>query len=103
MPLEVVLSARAAQDLVEIDSLFAGYGLTATENFLAGIRTRCARFAEFPQAGRLRPEIGAGLRSFAVPGRATVLYRANAQTLRIVRAFYAGRNVQAMKAKDIDA
>lgn len=103
MPLEVVFSARAEQDLIEIDRLFAGYSLTATENLLAEIKSRCARLAEFPQAGRSRPQIGTGLRSFAVPARATVLYRANAQTLRVMRVLYRGRNVQTMKAKDISA
>lgn len=92
MPLEIVFGPEAERDLDGIDDHLAAYSSTAAERLTEEIEARCARIAEFPQAGRARPEIGVEVRSFAVSGKATVLYQYNALTLTVLRVYLAGRD-----------
>lgn len=102
MPLEIVFGPEAERDLDGIDDHLAAYSSTAAERLTEEIEARCMRLAEFPQAGRARPEIGVEVRSFAVSGKATVLYQHDALTLTVLRVYYGGREIRLAAAEDTD-
>ena len=73
------LTARARADIDGIAAWIAAGGNRARAiSFTGDLEARCARLADFPEAARLRPEYGPGIR--AVPfGRFLILYRWRAE------------------------
>src|ERR671919_276395 len=87
------LSALAEQDLEEIWSYVAEDASHATaDRLIDGIIDRFELLAEQPRMGRLRPEFGEGVRSFAVE-RYVIYYRHQGDVL-IARILH-GRRDQA--------
>jgi len=87
------LSALAEQDLDEIWSFAAAAASPETaDRLIDAIVERFELFAELPRMGRLRPEFGAGIRSFTVENH-VIYYRHDADIL-IARILH-GRRDQA--------
>lgn len=89
------LSRLAEQDLFEIALYIANRdGVDATRRFFDEIDARFARLAENSQMGRLRPEIGPGLRSFPL-GDYLIFYRSAADGVIIERFLHGARDIAA--------
>ena len=87
------LSALAEQDLEEIWSYVAEDASPATaDQLIDAIIDRFELLAEQPRMGRLRPEFGPGVRSFAVENQ-VIYYRYDGEVL-IARVLH-GRRDQA--------
>jgi toxin ParE1/3/4 len=87
------LSALAEQDLEEIWSYVAEDASPATaDRLIDAIIDRFELLAEQPRMGRLRPEFGPGVRSFAVENH-VIYYRYDGEVL-IARVLH-GRRDQA--------
>lgn len=87
------LSALAEQDLEEIGSYVAEDASPATADRLIDVLIdRFELLAEQPRMGRLRPEFGAGVRSFSVENH--VIYYRHDRDVLIARVLH-GRRDQA--------
>jgi toxin ParE1/3/4 len=87
------LSALAEQDLEDI-WLYVGEDASPTtaDRLIDAIVERCELLAEQPAIGRLRPEFGAGVRSFVVESH--VIYYRHDRDILITRILH-GRRDQA--------
>ncbi len=95
MPLEVELSPAAKADLLDIWHYIAADNEPAADKLLRRIAHILEMLAHQPHAGRSRPELNVPeLRSFAV-GNYTVFYRAEAETVLIVRVLQGHRDIEA--------
>ena len=92
------LSALAEQDLDEIWSYVAeDANPTTADRLMDGIIDRFELLAEQPRMGRLRPEFGAGVRSFTVENH--VIYYRHEGDVLIARVLH-GRRDQAAAWSD---
>ncbi len=95
MPLEVRQSPAARADLLDIWHYIAADNEPAADKLLRRIAHILEMLAHQPHAGRSRPELNVPeLRSFAV-GNYTVFYRAEAETVLIVRVLQGHRDIEA--------
>jgi toxin ParE1/3/4 len=85
-------SARAETDLDEIWLFIATDNISAADRLLDRINNTFLMLADNPQAGRERPELGRGMRSFPV-GNYIVFYEVMPKSTRIVRVLHAARDV----------
>ncbi len=82
--LEVWHLPRAEEDLIQIWRYIADDNEAAADRFLDRIAEVARKLAAHPEAGRLRPELSAGLRSFVIANH-VLFYKANSTRLTIVR------------------
>ena len=90
---EVVFRLGAEADL---DAIYEHISKDSPERairYIRRIRARCADLAEFPEAGRARPDFGPGFRTVAFERRVLIIY-AVAERIEIVRVLYGGRDVE---------
>jgi toxin ParE1/3/4 len=85
-------SPRARADLLMLWRFIAEDSETAADGVIDHIEQALHMLADHPHAGRQRPEIGAGLRSFAV-GRYVLFYRIAGQNLVLTRVMGAGQDM----------
>jgi toxin ParE1/3/4 len=90
--LEIRRSPAARDDAVAIWLFIAEDNVGAAEAMLDRIDAVLRMLAEQPRAGRLRPELHPGLRSFPV-GSYTVFYEADDEALTVVRILSAYRDL----------
>lgn len=86
------LSEQADVDIDEIEAYIAADNVDAALAFDARLTKVFEMLAEHDQAGRARPELSAGLRSFP-EGNYLVFYRVWAQQVTIVRVLHAARDL----------
>ncbi|MCS3729201.1 type II toxin-antitoxin system RelE/ParE family toxin [Bradyrhizobium betae] len=79
-------------DLEEIWLFIASDNIGAADRLLDRIGNTFQMIAENPQAGRHRPELGMGIRSFAV-GHYVVFYEAFPNGVEIVRVLHGARDI----------
>lgn len=84
MPLELVRSSAAQSDLLEIWDYIAADSPGAADRMIDRFAATVAMLQEHPLAGRARPELADGLRSFAC-GNYVLFYRSTATALILVR------------------
>ena len=84
MSARLELSRPARTDLLEIWCYVAEEDPRAADRLLDRIHKRCEALARMPGLGRLRPELGAGLRSLPV-GRYLIFYRVTPRGVEVVR------------------
>ena len=90
------LSDPAFQDLQEIEAYIASDSPAAAEKVINSIEATCDLLAREPQAGRERPELEAGLRSF-VSGQYVIFYIRTTDTLvSVVRILHSRRDIDAL-------
>jgi toxin ParE1/3/4 len=64
----------------------------AADNFLNALDETCELLAQHPLLGRLRPELGEGLRSFPV-GNYLIFYLPGKEGIDVARVIYGGRDL----------
>ncbi len=77
-------SSLARQDLLDIWSYIAAKNLAAADRVFDRIENTCRALKDFPQLGRIRPEVGDGARSIGVD-RWLVFYRVLDGGVQVVR------------------
>jgi toxin ParE1/3/4 len=70
-------------------------GPTRAGDYIARIEAACMTLATFPERGTKRDDLGPGIRTMGFERRATIAFRVEKNTVRIVRIFYAGRDYEA--------
>ena len=77
-------------------------GAERARHLVASIRERADIFAGAPRAGRLRPEVGDGIRSF-VSGSYVVFYTPDRNGITVARVIHGSREVdKAWRERDIN-
>ena len=85
-------SSQAEADLDEIWLFIATDNLSAADRLLDRISNAFVMLADNPLAGRERPELGRGIRSFPV-GNYVVFYEGTANSVSIVRVLHGARDI----------
>jgi toxin ParE1/3/4 len=89
----VRFSKRANLDIEEILDYLVELNPAAADRFLDALDKTCKLLAEHSLLGRARPEIGEGIRSFAV-GSYLVFYTPASDGIAVFRVLYGGRDLQ---------
>jgi toxin ParE1/3/4 len=63
-------------------------------DYIARIEAACMALATFPQRGTKRDDLAPGIRIIGFERRATIAFRVEDDTVRIVRIFYGGRDYE---------
>ncbi|WP_439546666.1 type II toxin-antitoxin system RelE/ParE family toxin [Sandarakinorhabdus sp.] len=88
----VALSGLAQADLQRIgDWIAENAGVVTALAYLDRIEAACANLADFPHRGTPRPDLGPGVRTVSFEGRATIVYRVEADSVLVLGIFHAGR------------
>jgi plasmid stabilization system protein ParE len=69
----------------------ANAGIDVALAYLDRIETACASLKDFPLRGTPRDDLGPGLRTISLEGRATIAYRVESDMVLILGVFHAGR------------
>jgi len=69
-------------------------GAVRAGDYVARIEAACVALATFPQRGTKRDDLAPGIRTIGFERRATIAFRIESDTVRIVRIFYAGRDYE---------
>ena len=85
-------SRRAEADLDEITAYIARDNPARAVSFVGELREHCRRLVAFPEARRLRPELGEGVR-LSVFGNYVVLYVVHPDLLEIRRVVHGARDL----------
>jgi toxin ParE1/3/4 len=85
-------SRRAEADLKEIAAYIARDNPARAGTFVRQLREHCRRLVAFPEARRLRPELGEGVR-ISVFGNYVVLYVVQEDILEIRRVVHGARDL----------
>ena len=88
----LVLERAAVEDLGAIADFIARDNPSRAYSFIDEIKDACRAWAENPLAGRARPEISQGLRSFP-HGNYVVFYRPLADGIAVLRVLHGKRDV----------
>ena len=83
---------RARRDLDEILDYVADHDYLAAVRLLARLEAKCRLLARYPQAGRVRRELRAGVRSFPVKPY-VVYYAAERGRVTVLRILHGARDV----------
>ena len=93
------LSTAAESDLTDIWIYRAESGEAGADELIEQLVKRFTMLATFPEAGRKRPEIKEGLRSF-VAERHVIFYRPINQGIEVVRVLYGTRDIKQIFSDD---
>ncbi|MBQ3430868.1 type II toxin-antitoxin system RelE/ParE family toxin [Candidatus Saccharibacteria bacterium] len=91
---KVVYAPHFIESLLEIKSYLSEENPIAARILIDGILKRCDSFSLFPKEGKLRPELGARLRSIHY-GHFSILYTVNdkAEIVEFKHIFRSSRNI----------
>jgi toxin ParE1/3/4 len=93
MSFQIQFADIAKQDLRDIWSGLAEYsGLDFADRMLANIESKFRLLAQFPNSGRSRDELLAGLRSYPA-GDFVIFYRILETTVEVVRVLHGRRDI----------
>lgn len=91
--IRVRLSGPAIADLKEIaDWIGDRADEDIGEAYVRRIEAYCHRLTHFPNRGSPQDDLEPGLRSIVFEGRATIYYRVEGRTVRVIRILGAGRD-----------
>jgi toxin ParE1/3/4 len=100
---KVIFRPEAEADLFALYRYIAeNSGDTRAAEYVERIVTTCMNLADFPLRGTLRNDLAPGIRITGFERRATIAFRVEDDTVRIVRVFYAGRDFEAALYQDPD-
>jgi toxin ParE1/3/4 len=88
----LAFSPRADADLEEIGDYIARENPVRAISFLEELRSHCAAILRAPAAYAPREDLGAGVR-MAIHGRYLILFRADADIVRIERILHGARRL----------
>ncbi len=86
------LSPAAIQDLIEIEAHIAAERPSAVEGVLDAIESACELVAEYPNVGRSREEVDAGVLSFPI-GAYVIFYYVDDDRCGIARILHGSRDL----------
>ncbi len=89
------LSPQAEEDLIEIWVFISKDNVEAADKTLGEIEKVFEILAEYPEAGRERPEIAPRLRSFPVK-RYITFYRPLSDCVEIIRVLHGSREIESI-------
>lgn len=89
---QIRVSAAAKSDLEEIWLYIGRDNPEIADTFVSSILSRFAKLVAWPQIGRHRKELSAGLRSSSI-GRYVVFYRQISDGIEIVRVLHGARDL----------
>ena len=92
--MHVAISPLAERDLETIGDYIAEDNPSRAVSFIAELRTQCATIVKAPQAYRVRPELGEGIRSCA-NGNYVIFFTATKAELTIVRVLHGAMDIPA--------
>jgi toxin ParE1/3/4 len=92
MPVAVVFSPAAERDIDDIWLNIALENPAAADRLIDSIGQRSEQLAEFPELGRLRPDIAEDARSLNV-GSYIILYRIAKRTVEVIRIVHGARDL----------
>ena len=92
--MQINLSPLAERDLEAIGDFIADDNPKRAVSFVAELREQCVTIAKAPQACRLRPELGEGVRSCA-HGNYVIFYTATKTRLTVVRVVHGAMDLPA--------
>ena len=90
--MHVAISPLAERDLEAIGDYIAEDNPSRAVSFIAELRIQCATIAKAPQAYRVRPELGEGIRSCA-HGNYVIFFTATKARLTIVRILHGAMDI----------
>jgi toxin ParE1/3/4 len=93
--LNVVITASAREDLVDIWAWIAGDSPDSADRVLDRVYEVVQQLAELPNMGRARDELLEGLRSFVV-GSYVVFYMVSTDSLVLLRVLHGRRDTASM-------
>jgi toxin ParE1/3/4 len=88
-------SADANRDVAGIVDFLFELNPVAARNFLNALESTCELLAAHSGIGRLRPELGEGVRSMPI-GNYLVFYIPSAEGIDVARVIYGGRDLPAV-------
>lgn len=91
--LKIIFNSLAQEDLVEIFEYIALDNPIAADQVLDKIDNAIVMLADFPDAGRERPEIDTGLKSFPVSNY-IIFYQHDETQLEVIRVLHAARDME---------
>ena len=94
------LSTAAESDLTDIWTYRAESGETRADELIERLVEQFTMLATFPKAGRSRPDIKKGLRSFAIEHH-VIFYRLIDQGIEVVRVLYGTRDIEKIFSDDV--
>jgi toxin ParE1/3/4 len=86
-------SPEATADLAEIGAYIAKDDPKRARSFLDELEARCAGLTEYPETGRMRPELAPNLRSKPY-GNYLIFYTPDAKVVRFERIMHGARDVE---------
>ena len=92
---KLVRSNVAADDLLGIWRYIADHNLTAADRHNQQLEEKCQLLARMPELGTRIPELGLEVRFFTV-GDYVILYRADSETLTILRVLHGARDFKTL-------
>lgn len=95
MPLDLIYSGKARDDLENILRYIAHDSPRSARRWVAAIEARCGKLRQFPELGVERADLAAGLRIFPFR-RAVIAYRVLPGRIRIVCVLYGGQDYAAL-------
>jgi toxin ParE1/3/4 len=90
--MEIRRTARAEQDLIEIWNFIAQDNESAADKVFDRLVSKSELIGRNPSIGRLRPEIGGGVRS-ALAGSWAIYYRVRPDHVEILRYLHTRRRI----------
>lgn len=97
--LPVIRTEQAELDLAECLDYLEQHSPLAAERLATALDERCALLGQFPQLGRAREELAAGLRSVVVE-RYVVFYRVTANAVEIIRILHGSRDIDSLMKEE---
>jgi toxin ParE1/3/4 len=93
MPANVVVTDHAERDMDEIWDYIAEDGFRRADHIVDQLRASMQLIAQFPKMGRLRPEFGLNLRSYAT-GEYVVFYLPTNGGITVTRVLHGRRDLR---------
>jgi toxin ParE1/3/4 len=98
---EVVVHPLARADLFDLyDYIEKQSGPGRAASYVRHIENVSRTLAAFPERGRLRSDIGPGIRTIALERRVLIVLRVDSTRVEILRVLYAGRD---FRSEDVPA
>ena len=95
--LGVVYAAAFRADAAEVWDYVGTESPDRADAVIDAVTETIALLVEHPRAGRVRDELGAGVRSFAVPaGRHVIYYRVAGEGVEALRLLHSSRDVEGL-------
>jgi toxin ParE1/3/4 len=95
MSSKLIISQAAKTDLTEIWVYVAQDDVEAADRLVDAVLATAEKIAEWPEMGRQRPELLAGLWSFPV-GRLLIFYRIRESAVEVVRVVHGRRDLDSL-------